>query len=69
MLKHFPFEKRWGTASQLNIRLKSLNPDLISHGFSHGITDLGRSNHVDPAHNRALLGNRFSASQMSNVYG
>ena len=44
LLKQFPFEKGWGTASQLNIRLKSLNPDLTSHSFRHGITDLGRNN-------------------------
>ena len=69
LLKQFPFEKGWGTASQINLRLKSLNPDLTSHSFRHGITDLGRSNHVDPAHIEALLGHRLSISQMSNVYG
>ena len=69
LLKQFPFEKGWGTASQLNIRLKSLNPDLTSHSFRHGITDLGRSNHVDPSHIEALLGHRLSISQMSKVYG
>ena len=69
LLKQFPFEKCWGTASQLNIRLKSINPELTTHSFRHGITDLGRSNHVDPAHIEALLGHRLSISQMSNVYG
>ena len=69
LLKQFPFEKGWGTASQLNIRLKSLNPGLTTHSFRHGITDLGRSHQVDPAHIEALLGHRLSISQMSNVYG
>ena len=69
LLKQFPFEKGWGTASQLNIRLKSLNPELTTHSFRHGITDLGRSNHVDTAHIEALLGHRLSISQMSNFYG
>ena len=50
LLKQFPFEKGWGTASQINLRLKSLNPELTTQSFRHGITDLGRSNHVDPAH-------------------
>jgi integrase len=69
LLKEFPFENGWGTASQINIRLKSLNPELTTHSFRHGITDLGRSNQVDPAHIEALLGHRLSISQMSNVYG
>ena len=69
LLKQFPFEKGWGTASQINLRLKSLNPELTTHSFRHGITDLGRSNQVDPAHIEALLGHRLSISQMSNVYG
>ena len=69
LLKQFPFEKGWGTASQLNIRLKNLNPELTTHSFRHGITDLGRSKQVDPAHIEALLGHRLSISQMSNVYG
>jgi integrase len=69
LLKQFPFEKGWGTASQINIRLKSINPELTTHSFRHGITDLGRSNQVDPAHIEALLGHRLSISQMSNVYG
>ena len=69
LLKQFPFEKGWGTASQINLRLKSLNPELTTRSFRHGITDLGRSNHVDPAHVEALLGHRLSISQMSNVYG
>ena len=68
-LKQFPFEKGWGTASQINIRLKSINPELTTHSFKHGITDLGRSNQMDPAHIEALLGHRLSISQMSNVYG
>ena len=57
-----------GTASQINLRLKSLNPDLTTHSFRHGITDLGRSNHVDPAHVEAPLSHRLSISQMSKVY-
>ena len=69
LLKQFPFENGWGTASQINIRLRSLNPELTTHSFRHGITDLGRSNQVDPAHIEALLGHRLSISQMSNVYG
>ena len=69
LLKQFPFEKGWGTASQINIRLKSINPELTTHSFRHGLTDLGRSNQVDPAHIEALLGHRLSISQMSNVYG
>ena len=69
LLRQFPFENGWGTASQINIRLKSLNPELTTHSFRHGITDLGRSNRVDPAHIEALLGHRLSISQMSNVYG
>ena len=69
LLKEFPFENGWGTASQINIRLKSLKPELTTHSFRHGITDLGRSNQVDPAHIEALLGHRLSISQMSNVYG
>ena len=69
LLEQFSFEKGWGTASQINLRLKSLNPDLTTHSFRHGITDLGRSNQVDPAHIEALLGHRLSISQMSNVYG
>lgn len=69
LLKQFPFEKGWGTASQINLRLKSLNPELTTHSFRHGITVLGRSNQVDPAHIEALLGHRLSISQMSNVYG
>ena len=69
LLKQFSFEEGWGTASQINLRLKSLNPDLTTHSFRHGITDLGRSNQVDPAHIEALLGHRLSISQMSNVYG
>ena len=69
LLKQFPIKKGWGTASQINLRLKSLNPELTTHSFRHGITDLGRSNHVDPAHVEALLGHRLSISQMSNVYG
>ena len=28
LLKQFPFEKGCGTASQINLRLKSLNPEL-----------------------------------------
>ena len=68
LLKQFHFEKGWGTASQINIRLKSINPELTTHSFRHGITDLGRSNQVDPAHIEALLGHRLSISQMSNVY-
>tara|TARA_Y100001933_G_scaffold238113_1_gene261607 strand:- start:202 stop:771 length:570 start_codon:yes stop_codon:yes gene_type:complete len=69
LLKEFSFEKGWGTASQINIRLKSIKPELTTHSFRHGITDLGRSNQVDPAHIEALLGHRLSISQMSNVYG
>ena len=69
LLKQFPFEKGWGTASQINIRLKSINPELTTHSFRHGLTDLGRSNQVDPAHIEALLGHRLSISQMSNVSG
>ena len=69
LLRQFPLENGWGTASQINIRLKSLNPELTTHSFRHGITDLGRSNRVDPAHIEALLGHRLSISQMSNVYG
>ena len=69
LLEQFPFEKGWGTASQINIRLKSINPELTTHSFRHGLTDLGRSNQVDPAHIEALLGHRLSISQMSNVYG
>ena len=69
LLKQFPFDKGWGTASQINIRLKSINPELTTHSFRHGLTDLGRSNQVDPAHIEALLGHRLSISQMSNVYG
>ena len=69
LLKQFLFEKGWGTASQLNIRPESLNPELTTHSFRHGITDLGGSNRVDPAHIEALLGHRLSISQMSNVYG
>ena len=69
LLEQFPFENGWGTASQINIRLRSLNPELTTHSFRHGITDLGRSNQVDPAHIEALLGHRLSISQMSNVYG
>ena len=69
LLKQFPFEKGWGTASQINLRLKSINPELTTHSFRHGLTDLGRSNQVDPAHIEALLGHRLSISQMSNVYG
>ena len=69
LLKKFPFEKGWGTASQINIRLKSIKPELTTHSFRHGITDLGRRNNVDPAHVEALLGHRLSVSQMSNVYG
>ena len=69
LLEQFPFEKGWGTASQINIRLKSINPELTTHSFRHGLTDLGRSNQVDPAHIEALLGHRLSISQKSNVYG
>ena len=69
LLKKFSFEKGWGTASQINIRLKSTNPELTTHSFRHDITDLGRRNQVDPAHIEALLGHRLSVSQMSNVYG
>ena len=69
LLNQSPFEKGWGTASQINIRLRSINPELTTHSFRHGITDLGRSNQVDPAHIEALLGHRLSISQMSNVYG
>ena len=69
LLKKFSFEKGWGTASQINIRLKTTNPELTTHSFRHGITDLGRRNQVDPAHIEALLGHRLSVSQMSNVYG
>ena len=69
LLKKFSFEKGWGTASQINIRLKSIKPELTTHSFRHGITDLGRRNNVDPAHVEALLGHRLSVSQMSNVYG
>ena len=49
LLNQSPFEKGWGTASQINIRLRSINPELTTHSFRHGITDLGRSNRVDPA--------------------
>ena len=69
LLQQFSFEKSWGTASQINVRLKSINPELTTHSFRHGLTDLGRSNQVDPAHIEALLGHRLSISQMSNVYG
>ena len=69
LLKQFPFEKGWGTASQLNIRLKSLNPDLTNQSFRHGITDLGRTNQVNPAHIEALIGHRLIISRVSNVYG
>ena len=69
LLKQFPFEKGWGIASQVNIRLKNINHELTTHSFRHGMTDLGRSNHVDLAHIEALLGHRLSISQMSNVYG
>ena len=67
LLKQFSFQKGWGTASQINLRLKSLNPDLTTHSSRHSITDLGRSHQVDPAHIKALLGHRLSISQMSNV--
>ena len=69
LLKQFPFEKGWGTASQINIRLKSIHPELTTQSYRHGITDLGRSNQVDPAHIEALLGHRLSIIQMSNIYG
>ena len=69
LLKQFTFEKCWGTASQINIRLKSVNPELTTHSFRHGLTDLGRRYQVEPAHIEALLGHRLSISQMSNVYG
>ena len=62
--KQFPFEKGWGTASQLNIRFNSLNPELTTHSFRHGITDLGRSNHVDPAHIEGCLATGFDQSDV-----
>ena len=69
LLKQFPFGRWWGTASQINLRLKSINPELSTHSFRHGVTDFGRSNQVDSAHIEALLAHRLSISQMSNVYG
>ena len=69
LLKQFTFERCWGTASQINIRLKSINPELTTHSFRNGLIDLGRRYQVEPAHIEALLGHRLSISQMSNVYG
>ncbi|WP_170951982.1 hypothetical protein [Synechococcus sp. N5] len=34
LLNQFPFEKGWGTASQINLRLKSLNPYLTPIAFA-----------------------------------
>ena len=69
LLKKFDFEKGWGSADYINRRLKTINPELTTHSFRHGITDLGRNNKVDPAHVEAMLGHRLSVSQMSNTYG
>ena len=69
LLKKFDFEKEWGSADYINRRLKTINPELTTHSFRHGITDLGRNNKVDPAHVEAMLGHRLSVSQMSNTYG
>ena len=61
--------KRVGVQLLKSISGSKAKPELTTHSFRHGITDLGRRNNVDPAHIEALLGHRLSVSQMSNVYG
>ena len=67
LLKDFDFV--WGSAAHINKQIQTINPDLLSHSFRHGLTKLGRDLQSNEIAIEAMLGHRLSHSEMTNRYG
>ena len=67
MLKGFDFA--WGSQATINKWLKTVNSEVTSHSFRHGLTKLARDEHADQIGLEAMLGHVLSHSHMANMYG
>ncbi|WP_041426707.1 hypothetical protein [Synechococcus sp. CC9311] len=67
LLRDFDFV--WGSAAHINKQIQTINPDLSSHSFRHGLTKLGRDLQSNEIAIEAMLGHRLSHSDMANRHG
>lgn len=63
------FDYRWPTEPYINDQIRTINPELSSHSFRHGLTKLGRDLQSNEIAIEAMLGHRLSHSDMANRYG
>ncbi len=63
------FDIVWGSAPHINKQIQTINPNLSSHSFRHGLTKLGRDLQSNEITIEAMLGHSVSHLEMANRYG
>lgn len=63
------FDFNWSTPQYINKKIKSINPNLSSHSFRHGLTKLSRDLQAGEIAIEALQGHRLTHSEQANRYG
>lgn len=66
LMRKFDFDG-WGSTAHINKSLKQVNPELSSHSFRHGLTNLGRDLQIHPDPIEAMLGHSLGGQK--STYG